>query len=45
MTRRDHPSSTSALIAARDILREVDRFQFGEIAVSVGIALHRGEVS
>nr|WP_307147756.1 hypothetical protein [Rhizobium tibeticum] len=29
----------------KDILREIDRFQFGEIAVSVGIALHHGEVS
>lgn len=38
-------SSASALIAARDILREIDRSQFGEIAVNVGIALHHGEVS
>nr|WP_244423740.1 adenylate/guanylate cyclase domain-containing protein [Rhizobium sp. CF122] len=38
-------SSASALIAARDILREIDGFEFDEIALNVGIALHHGEVS
>ncbi|MBB3316918.1 adenylate cyclase [Rhizobium sp. BK176] len=38
-------SCASALSAARDILQEIDRFEFGEIAPKVGIALHHGEVS
>ncbi|MBZ9792273.1 adenylate/guanylate cyclase domain-containing protein [Rhizobium sp. 3T7] len=38
-------SSASALTAARDILREIDGFEFDEIALNVGIALHHGEVS
>jgi adenylate cyclase len=38
-------SSASALVAARDILREINQFQFGEVALNVGIALHHGEVS
>ncbi|WP_025660028.1 adenylate/guanylate cyclase domain-containing protein [Rhizobium sp. IBUN] len=38
-------SSASALIAAKDILREIDKFEFGDIALNVGIALHHGEVS